>query len=395
MSFWEIIAVVCLGTAAIPAVLFAVNLLVFRAPRNTDYAGKVSILIPARNEEARIAGPIEAALRTEGCEFEVLVGDDNSTDRTAEIVTSFAERDPRLQLVSIPDLPDGWAGKPHACSALAAEATGDYLLFVDADVELTPDAAARLAGFLEEGNIEFVSGVPAQRTPTIAEKIFIPLIDFVLLGFLPILGMRRSKSPAFGAACGQLIMVDRDTYHATGGHEAIRPTLNDGVALARSFRRAGHATDLCDITPLATCRMCETAGEITQSFSKTAPEGLAAKGTILPFTFLLGFGHLLPPILLLGGWITEAPLVAAFAGGAFLLSLIPRLLGVFRFRQSLIGALLHPVGIAWFLGINWYAFAANLRGRPIAWRGRAYGAQTDGANQESLGSRKSSPTPSR
>ena len=374
MSVVEWIAAVSLFLALLPLGQGIVNLLLYRRPKAAPPPGSaVSILIPARNEEATIAAAVESALASRGVELEVVVLDDHSTDRTAEIVSSLAARDPRVRLESAPPLPPGWSGKQHACQALATLARHPVLLFQDADVRLSPDAAGLTCGSLLSGRHGLVSGFPRQETGTLAETLVIPLIHVLLLGYLPMLGMRRSGDPRFGAACGQLIAVRRDAYRKAGGHAAISASLHDGVTLPRAFRRAGQGTDLFDATGLARCRMYRGWQEVWSGFTKNATEGMATPAALPVWTLLLFGGHVLPWILL--GWATLDPLpdeAVVMAGLAAAAGLLFRLLLLVRFRQSVVGALLHPVGILIMLAIQWAALLRARHGRPSEWRGRAY-----------------------
>ena len=125
--------------AAIPAVLFARNLPLYRRapvpPASSDLP-RISLLIPARNEEHNIAAAIDAGLASGGVNLEIVVLDDHSTDRTAAIVREVAARDPRVRLEGAPELPAGWCGKQHACHILAEHARRPLLVFVDADTRL-------------------------------------------------------------------------------------------------------------------------------------------------------------------------------------------------------------------------------------------------------------------
>ncbi len=137
-----------------------------------------------------------------------------------------------------------------------------------------------------------------QETGTLVEKLVIPLIHFVLLGFLPLARMRRSRHPAYAAGCGQFFLARRSAYEAAGGHTAIQGSLHDGITLPRAFRAAGFRTDLCDMTEIATCRMYQSARDVWLGLAKNATEGLASPGMIVPATaFLLG-GQVLPFALL-------------------------------------------------------------------------------------------------
>lgn len=362
--------------ALLPALLFRSNLRAYRPPPPGAAApAGVSVLIPARNEEATIAAAVNSVLASRGVEFEVVVLDDQSEDATAEVVTSLALKDSRVHLLQGQPLPPGWCGKQSACWALAHSARYPLLAFLDADVRLAPDALARLAAFREASGAELVSGIPYQETGTLAEKLVIPLIHFVLLGFLPLTRMRRSLHPAYGAGCGQLFLAGREAYEASGGHAAIRASRHDGITLPRAFRAAGYRTDLCDLTDLATCRMYRTPSELWRGLAKNATEGLAAPALILPATLLLLCGQVLP-FLLLGACAWLAPSAACLALLAVVTAYCPRFAAAKRFRQSWLGAFLHPAGVLLFLAIQWHALARWASRRPATWKGRAYGSLT-------------------
>ena len=364
--------------ALVPAVLFLCNLGPYApAPAKSECdsrPAKCSVLIPARNEEANIALAVRSVLQEQEVDLELIVLDDGSTDRTAQIVREIAERDARLRLETAPAMPPGWSGKQHACHTLAHLARHPLLIFIDADVRLNPGALARISCFMKQSGAALASGVPEQLTHTFSERLLIPLIHFVLLGFLPIRSMRARRNPAFGAGCGQLFVVQREAYLACDGHRAIRGTLHDGSKLPRVFRAAGFATDLFDATDLAVCRMYSSNREVWSGLGRSAHEGLGSPGVIGPATVLLLAGQVLPFLvlaaILLGAPASSLALWLALLGIAA--SLLPRLIGVFRFRQSLLGAVLHPLGVCALLAIQWFAFFRARRNRPAAWRGRFY-----------------------
>ncbi len=363
--------------AAIPAILCHANLRAYSPPPATSSLGAIgivpalSVLIPARNEERAIGGAVEAVLASQGVELEVMVLDDQSEDATADVVSAIAERDCRVRLVRGQPLPAGWCGKQYACSRLAQMARYPLLVFLDADVRLAPDGLARMAAFLEESKADLASGIPLQETGTLIEKLVIPLNHFALLGFLPLERMRRSRHPAYAAGCGQLFLARRFAYDAAGGHAAIHASLHDGITLPRAFRAAGFRTDLCDLTEIATCRMYRTAGDVWRGLAKNATEGLASPAMIMPATALLVGGQVLP-VGMLGAVPWLPPSITCLAVIAALASYYPRFAAARRFRQSWLGACLHPAGILIFLAIQWHAFLIAARHRPASWKGREY-----------------------
>ena len=357
------IAAFCLLLALVPAVMVLLNLREFRTPAPAAGCPAVSVLIPARNEEANIAAACAAVFANQGVELELVVLDDASTDRTPAILAEIA--DGRLRVGSAPPLPPGWSGKQHACHVLSGLATHGLLVFVDADVRLAPDALSRMAGFMQRSGADLGSGFPRQVVRTWSERLILPLIHFLLLGFLPMALMRARGEAAFGAGCGQLFIARRDAYRAAGGHAAIRASLHDGLTLPRAFRRAGKRTLLFDATGFAQCRMYTGAAQLWEGLCKNATEGMAKPGALPAWTLILGGGQVLPLLLL-----PSLPAAAALA-----LGIGTRLLLAVRFRQPILSALLHPAGVVAVLVVQWFSLLRQFGGGRATWRGRAYSPQ--------------------
>lgn len=357
--------------AFIPCALFLQNLRVYRAlPTPGARTPSVSVLIPARDEEANIESVVRSVLAARGVEFEVIVFDDQSSDRTGAIVQRIADKDRRVRLVTGARPPTGWRGKNFACSQLAALARHPLLVFLDADVRVTDtDALARLARFMAESNAALVSGLPCEITRTWLEQLIVPLIHFVLLGFLPLRRMRATTDPRFAAACGQLIAAWRQAYDRSGGHGAVAASLHDGIALARNFRAHGFRTDLFDATDAFSCRMYGSAGAVWRGFVKNAHEGLGAPRLIVPATLLLLGGQVVPFIA--AASLCGFPIAAFFVWLAAGCALLPRVIAASRFAQPFTSALLHPLGILLLLAIQWEGLLRQIARRPVTWRGRA------------------------
>lgn len=371
---WFLPALTGLVFAAIPAAMFVQNLRQFLPPlRPRDPASvlpPVSLLIPARDEEAAIAAAIQTGLGSRDVDLEVVVLDDHSTDQTAAIVTAWAEKDRRVRLIAGRELPAGWNGKQFACFQLAQSAQHDRLVFVDADVRLEPDALARLIAHQDATGAHLLSAFPHQVTGTWLEQWLIPMMHFILLGFLPITRMRQSRNPAYAAGCGQLFVTAKADYRAAGTHETIRGSRHDGLKLPAAYRRAGLATDIVDGTPIASCRMYRGAGQVVRGLLKNASEGIASPRLIVPFSVMLLGGTLLPWVTLIGSLLNRS--LAAFLVSLVALALahLPRALAARRFRQSWLGAVCHTPAVMSFVTLQWVALFNSLSGRQVAWRGR-------------------------
>ena len=371
-------AVAAVVLAALPAALTLANLRLFRAapaPRPGSRP-RVSVLVPARDEEAAIVPLCRAVLASRDVELELVVLDDDSRDGTAARVAEIAASDPRVRLVRGGTLPSGWCGKQHACWQLAAAAAHDIWVFLDVDVSLTDDALARTVAFLDSSGADLVSGFPRQRTAAILDWLLLPLIHFLLLGFLPLARARADNAPGLAAGCGQLFCTRREAYRRAGGHEAIRASLHDGVKLPRAYRRAGLGTDVFDATDVASCRMYARDADVWRGLSKNATEGIGAPATIVPFTILLFGGQVLPLVLVAVAWSRgHGGWPVAVAATAAVLAWLPRLVEAARFRQSFTSALAHPLGIVTFLVIQWTALVRRGLGLQTSWRGRSLAPQ--------------------
>ena len=195
--------------AVLPASLWLWNMLLYREPESGGCGetgacilpDAVSVLIPARNEEGSIGASITSLLASRGVGIAITVLDDGSTDRTAEIVSRFANQDARVQLRSAPPLPRGWNGKQHACYALAAEPGCEILCFLDADVRLEPEALARMSAFLLRSDSDLVSGFPRQETETVLGVAAVA-VDSLCLAVIPPVG--RHAFPVCARVCGGL-----------------------------------------------------------------------------------------------------------------------------------------------------------------------------------------------
>lgn len=377
-----ILSAVAASLAALPALLTLTNLRAFaRTPQPTGATPlpAVSVLVPARNEEAAIGRLCRDVLASTGVDLELVILDDDSRDDTAAIVNEIAATDPRVRLVQGRTLPAGWCGKQHACWQLAQAARHDAWVFLDVDVSPTPDAVARAVAFLDASGAALAGGFPRQLTGSVLEWLLLPLIQFILLGFLPLGRARRDNAPGLAAGCGQFFVTRRAAYERAGGHAVIRASLHDGIKLPRAYRHAGLKTDVFDASDIAACRMYTLSIDVWRGLGKNATEGIGSPGTIIPFTLLLAGGQILPIALIAAGlatgwrgWPGWGIACAAVATG---LSFLPRLLETPRFRQSWASAIAHPLGVAVFLAIQWWALARRVLGLKTSWRGRSLAPQ--------------------
>jgi hypothetical protein len=366
--------VVLAGLVGITALCLR-NLAVFRlAPAASANPPPVSVLIPARNEAAEIEAAVRAACAQTAPRVEVVVLDDGSTDDTPGILARLARELPRLRVVVGEALPPGWAGKAWACWQLASRhARHEWILFVDADVRLAPDAAGRALAAARAEGVDFVSAFPRQVLGSVGEALLVPLIYLVLLAYLPMWLVRRHPMPSLSAGCGQFMLVRRDAYLAADGHRAIRSTLHDGLMLARRMKAAGSAISLFDGRDVARCRMYVGLRATWRGFARNAYEALGSPLILVVMVVSNGAFFVLPfvlgPLLLVTGGLSPA---AAIWGAALGVALGLRGLLAVRFGVPWWTVPATPVAVFLMIGIQLHSYVNLTTGRSVVWRARVY-----------------------
>lgn len=341
------------------------------APQHVGAAPLVSVCIPARNEEANLPHVVASLLRSTHPQIEVLVYDDQSSDRTPQILRELQSRDPRVRAAPTQPLPDGWVGKQWACHQLGLAAKGQWLLFTDADVRFGPGAVSSSLDAARALGADMVSTFPQEETGSLAEHLVVPMIHFLLFSYLPMGQMRGSTAPSASAGCGQFLFVRSDAYHAIGGHSSWKDSMHDGIRMPRTLRRAGYRTDLFDGSPHVSCRMYTGLAQTWRGFAKNAYEGLGSVPLLVFLTVLHLVGHVAPWAVLGAALVSDdargAPLVLALA--AVLLAISQRMILARHFRQHWVGVVLHPLAVLMMTAIQWHSFVLSKQ-RRRAWRGR-------------------------
>ncbi|GIV85717.1 MAG: glycosyl hydrolase [Candidatus Roseilinea sp.] len=332
-------------------------------------APMVSVLVPARNEAHNIEACIRSLLAQDYPNYEVIALDDDSTDATGRILDRLAEQDARLRVIHHRQpLPPGVNGKSRACQWLAEQARGEWLLFVDADTVHRADSiragVARALGL----NVALFSVIPRQVMKSWGERLFTPAGFALIYNFVSPwrIYLERKPRPFNAAAIGQYLLVRRDAYFASGGHDAIRDQILDDVALGKLFKQRGRRIALGD-GDWVSCRMYRSFREMVAGFSKNAFSilgGSLAMSAVFVAACVALF--LLPLAALIGGAPTGAAngAAAAVVLTAANLALVNRRIG-----QPLWVALLYPLQIGVGIGVLLNSIRWRYTGR-TQWKGR-------------------------
>ena len=259
-----------LALAGINFIISLVNLLSlhYLPEASIDHAPLVSILIPARNEETNIKNILSDLDNISYRNLEILVYDDESTDDTKQIINEFEKIDSRIRLISGPSFPQRYTGKNHACHQLALRATGEYYLFLDADVRIKGDLIERALFYLRKKDLALLSIFPAQIMQTLGEKISIPLMNWILLSLLPLPLIRQSKRSSLVAANGQFMLFPAGIYKKFWFHQLFKDHPVEDLAIIRFLKKNGENVDTLLGKDNISCRMYRTLRQAINGFSK-------------------------------------------------------------------------------------------------------------------------------
>ena len=369
---------------AVLLVVFATNLILnLRALRRPDRnsnipepAPLVSVLIPARNEEENIETCLKSLQKQDYSNFEILVLDDNSTDRTAELVERMAAKDDRIKLIKGQPLPEGWAGKPFACYQLAEKARGSWLLFIDADTTSAPHMLRSVLALALELKPSLLSGFPRQMAESLPEKIAMPLMYFVIMGWMPLWWLQRSKGARPSLAIGQFLLFPKEDYWRIGGHMAVKDRILEDVWLGVETVRHGGRHIAIDLSTVFYCRMYREVGTIWEGFVKWIYSVAALSPAALVGLLAAAFVFYMAPFYwLLNGYLSAAAPTDWRFIVTFQVAMIifMRWLVDHHFRQSLLSTFLHPLAFSFLFAAGLYGGWREVVGLGVRWKERLYG----------------------
>ncbi|MGJ3237833.1 MAG: glycosyltransferase [Anaerolineae bacterium] len=362
-----ILVVVIASALIIIALTMSLNLLTFpklSADERPQTTPLVSIMIPARNEAPVIGDTVRHILAQDYKHFELLILDDGSDDGTAAIAEEASAGDTRLKILKGDEaIPEGWIGKSWACHRLSEVAQGDILLFTDADVIWQPNALNSVLAQMQASASDMLTVWSTPITESYAERLTVPLIGMVILGYLPVVMVHHSPFSMFAAANGQLMAWNREAYAQVGGHGVVANNVLDDVTLAKAAKRAGYRIYMTDGGGQVATRMYEDWQSVRDGFAKNI---LAGYGGVIPLlmgavfhwlVFMVPYGLLLldeyrmAGLILIGTGILIRSISAWFTG------------------QRVQDSVLMPITVILFTIISAQAIYWHYRGGP-RWKGR-------------------------
>lgn len=322
---------------------------------------KVSVLIPARNEEVALGILLTGLQQVQYPELEIMVCDDHSSDNTEEILNWFSGEDDRVHWFLGEKLPVDWLGKNFACHQLAQRATGKYLVFLDADVELSPDVLTKAVAYFQQKKLSLLSVFPHQKMETFSEWITVPVMNWILQSLLPMILVSKTSFPSLSAANGQLMMFESESYHTYQWHSKVRNQNVEDIHLARRIKSEGLKMAVLLGNNDIYCRMYRRFDEAVLGFSRNIHEYFGGNRVVMVAFFLLVFtGPFIVWAVL--GWTYLCVFLALVIANRLFVSLACR-------QNILYSILLHPFQMISFAGIISYNIFRRIK-KDTTWKGR-------------------------
>jgi cellulose synthase/poly-beta-1,6-N-acetylglucosamine synthase-like glycosyltransferase len=346
----------------IPLILLtiaAVNFVQIRTPKTTsELYESVGVLVPMRNEAENVEGLVATLAAQEGS-FHFYLLDDNSEDKTLELLQQFTKADSRFTVIKGASLKDKWIGKTWALQQLFDASSQEILVSIDADVRLSNDAINKAVTLMHVARLDFVSPYPRQIAQSFAERLIQPLLQWSWLTTVPLRYAESSGQTSMAVANGQFFVVRRSALDSIGGYQSVKHAVIDDVFLARELVKSGSSGTVINGSDIAQTRMYTSWNEIKSGYGKSLNQAFGSiTGAIFVVVFLIATS--IAP-LILGlldnpyGWLGFAAIVGT------------RVLSAIKSRGKVLDSVLHPISVLALIYLIVYSY---LRRGSIQWKGR-------------------------
>jgi chlorobactene glucosyltransferase len=332
----------------------------------------VSVLIPARNEALNIEACVTSLLAQDYPDFEVIVLNDNSTDDTSRILARLSQADGRLKVLKGAPLPDGWLGKHWACHQLDQAASGELILFTDADTYHSLDMLRASVSALQAEQADLVTAFPHEEVVTWGERLLVPVIGWGIFTFIPVKLVQKLHWSALSITIGQFMLFRREAYDAVGGYATVKSEVVDDIRLGRRIISSGGEWRLLNATRQVSCRMYRGFWEAVSGFSKSLFAVFDYR--ILPYLLgwtLVGLVFLEPVVALVSRWLGYplTPMPADYAALSVVLSIMLWMVAYRRFQFPAYLVFYYPLILALFIVVAVRSFFQTATGT-ATWKDR-------------------------
>jgi chlorobactene glucosyltransferase len=331
----------------------------------------VSVLIPARNEEKNIKKCVTSLLGSNYPHLEIIVCDDNSADRTYEIVEELSRRHPKLRVIKGEELPPGWNGKNWACHQLSQAARGQWFLFSDADTIHRPQSVSLALAVAQKRKSVFVTCIPRFITKTWAEKLYFPVIHFVFVALLPFKMINYSKDSRLSFGMGPFLFINKGFFFSWGGYKAIKADIVDDLAMAKKVKENKGRISILDGTGFLDVRYYTSFKEVWNGFSKNSYEAIGKATHYLILILLACYYLFIYPYLSLWVAVDSHQRLTLPIFQVLAISLIKLILSL-RFKINIFYGQLHPLTVVFALLILLNSFRLSFFKKKFEWKERLY-----------------------
>jgi len=335
----------------------------------------VSVLVPARNEELNIRNVLTSLLEQNYPNYEVIVLNDSSEDKTGEIISGLKTKYPYLKVLNGKPLETGWTGKCFACKQLYEKSKGEYIIFTDADTIHKKESIRGSVSIAQNTNADMLTLFPEMTLKSFAEKLMMPMLFFTIMMLLPVYFVDKKGFVKFSVGIGPFMMFRRSAYNAIGTHESVKSAIVEDVWLGRKIKEHGLKLTVADGFDILSVRMYRNFKDIWNGFSKNIFAGFQYSSlslfSVIGMYLLLFF----VPFILFGYQLSlqlASGNILILTGLQVFILYITRFLISARFRLGFLSSILHPLGalsvpVISFNSWVWIKFRAGAK-----WKGRVY-----------------------
>lgn len=330
-------------------------------PENDQLNDFVSVLIPARNEEKNLANILDSLILEEYENFEVIVLNDFSTDKTEDILKNYSHRNEKIQYINGLELKKDWLGKNWACHQLAQKAQGNYLLFLDADTIISKNLIKSSLNYLKNNQLKLLSIFPDQIMINIGEKLTVPLMHNILLSLLPLSLIKNTSYSSLAAANGQFMLFDGENYGENQWHSQAKNEITEDIKIIRLMKSKGYKCMTLLGNNLIKCRMYQNLSDGINGFSKNIILMLGGS-LIFLFIYLFFMSWIWLYLFVNFNFKSLLPLLILITGQRILISVIS--------NQSIwINIILYPLHLICLNIISFMAIYKKYTGN-LSWKDR-------------------------
>lgn len=372
-SIFILVAGVYLSIVTIINILY---LVVFSKQKKQEYTTfwgkevpKVSVLIPARNEEKRIKPLLDALINQNYSNYEVCILNDSSTDRTEEILFEYQQKSDRVKIFNGKELTPGWKGKPHALQQLIEQTESEYVICLDADLSVSEDFISWTIGRMEKTGVDCLSAWPRHSFKQKREYIICPAIYTLTTFLMPLWLIHATKNKFFAFAI-QFSAYKRESLQSIGGYEAVKNIMNEDLGMARRIKGDGFKTIFLDAKRKIFGDMYENFSSAVTGIERSLADVFENKFyPIFILSIFLLVALIFPPFFVFFAVI--------FQWNGWLWGLIGILLFCFAWILSMINRRLKP--LSWFIFpvtysaiifLAWRSYFSAKSGKGYIWKGR-------------------------